>query len=163
MCICTYFVVGFAAPPGNTTVCRGVNTNIDCGYQSASALPVAWIINGTFFTQEQVANSPLYQLNNPTSPPTLSLTVLSINGTTTFQCIVLSTPNTISTHGTVTVIGMFIHRYSRLSLHTSCHTKTAIFSHDRISDSILLTDVMLSLMQVHASLLCGSVYMCPPH
>ena len=62
--------------------------------------------------QEQVVDSPLYQLNNPISPMGVSLTVFSINGTTTFQCIVLSTPNTISIHGTVTVTsGMYLHLY----------------------------------------------------
>ena len=44
----------------------------------------------------------------------LSLTVFSINGTTTFQCVVLSTPNTTSTRGTVTVInGMILRIYVR--------------------------------------------------
>ena len=82
---------------------------ISCGYMSVTLLPVTWIINGTSFTQEEIQNSPLYQLNNPTSPMTISLTVFSINGTTTFQCMVLSTPNTTSTRGTVTVInGMYV-------------------------------------------------------
>ena len=77
---------------------------ISCGYLTATALPVTWIINGTSFTLQEIVNSPLYQLNNLISPPTVSLTVFSINGTTTFQCIVQSTPNTItSTRGTVTV------------------------------------------------------------
>ena len=77
---------------------------ISCGYVSGTALPVTWIINGMSFTQEEIVNSPLYQLNNPTSPMTFSLTVFSINGTTTFQCIVQLTPNTAtSTRGTVTV------------------------------------------------------------
>ena len=91
-------------PPENTTVCRGVDVTISCGYLSATALPVTWIINGTSFTQKEILNSPLYQLNNPIVPMIISLTVFSINGSTTFQCIVLSTPNTItSTCGTVTV------------------------------------------------------------
>ena len=77
---------------------------ISCGYVSAIPRPVTWIINGTSFTQEEIVNSPLYQLNNPFSPPTLSLTIFSINGTTTFQCVVLSAPNTTSTRGTVIVI-----------------------------------------------------------
>ena len=34
---------------------------------------------------------------------TVSLTVFSINHTTTFQCVVHSTPNVVSTLGTVTV------------------------------------------------------------
>ena len=76
---------------------------ISCEYNSATALPVTWIINGTSFTQQEVVDSPLYQLNNPTSPMKVSLTVLSINHTTTFQCIVPSTPSTTSTLGTVIV------------------------------------------------------------
>ena len=76
---------------------------ISCGYTSATALAVTWIINGISFTQEEIVNSPLYQLNDPNTPMRYSLTVFSINGTTTFQCIILSTPNTTSTHGTVTV------------------------------------------------------------
>ena len=111
MYVCTYItVVVITTPPENTTVCRSSDVTISCGYGSATALPVAWIINGTSFTQEEIVNSPLYQLNNPISPPTLSLTVFSINDTTTFQCVVLSTPNTTSTHGTVIVMnGMYKH------------------------------------------------------
>ena len=83
---------------------------ISCGYQWARALPVTWIINGTSFTQQEVVDSPLYQLNNPGSPVIVSLTVFAINHTTTFQCIVHSTPTTTSTLGTVTVTtGMYIH------------------------------------------------------
>ena len=96
-------VVTITIPPENTTVCRGSDVTISCVYGSVTALPVTWIINGTLFTQEEIVNSPLYQLNNPTTPPAYSLTVFSINSTTTFQCIVLSTPNTISTRGTVIV------------------------------------------------------------
>ena len=99
-------------PPESTTESRGSDVTISCGYVSATALPVTWIINGTSFTQEEIMNSPLYQQNNPISPPTFSLTVFSINGTTTFQCVVLSTPNTTSTRGTVTVNdGMDIRMY----------------------------------------------------
>ena len=79
--------------------------NISCGFQSATSLPVTWIINGTSFTLQELLNSSLYQLNNLISPMRHSLTVFSINGTTTFQCIVLLTPNTTSTYGTLTVIG----------------------------------------------------------
>ena len=105
-----YLVVTITRPPENTTVSRGTNVTISCGYQRATALPVTWIINGTSFTQQEVVDSPLYQLNNPTSPVIVSLTVLSINHTTTFQCIVHSTPTTTSTLGTVTVTtGMYIH------------------------------------------------------
>ena len=91
------------APPENPTVCRGSNVTISCGYGSATALPVTWIINGTSLTQQEIVDSPLYQLNNPASPRALSLIAFSINHTTTFQCIVHSTLNTTSTLGTVTV------------------------------------------------------------
>ena len=97
-------------PPENTTVNRGSNVTISCGYQWSTALPVTWIINGTSVSQEEIVNSPLYQLNNPASPNIHSLTVFFINGTTTFQCIVQSTPSTTSTLGTVNVItGTHIH------------------------------------------------------
>ena len=84
---------------------------ISCGHVIAPARPVTWIINGTSFDQEEITNSPLYQQNNNTTPIGNSLTVFSINDTTTFQCVVLSIPNTTSTHGTVTVIGMYIHAH----------------------------------------------------
>ena len=96
-------LVTITRPPKNTAACRGSNVNISCGYVSATALSVTWIINGTSFTQQEVVDSPLYQLNNPTAPTTVSLTVFSINHTTTFQCVVHSTPNTTSTLGRVTV------------------------------------------------------------
>ena len=99
----THPVVTIARPPENTTVYRGSNVNISCGYVFSTALPVTWIINGTSFNQQEILNSPLYQLNNPISPMSHSLTVFSINGTTTFQCIVLSTPVTTSGRGTVIV------------------------------------------------------------
>ena len=76
---------------------------ISCGYQWSTAFPVTWIINGTSFTQQEVVDSPMYQLNNPGSPITHSLTVFSISGNTTFQCIVHSTANITSTHGRVNV------------------------------------------------------------
>ena len=105
-----YSVVTIVTPPENITVCRGSDVTISCGYIRATILPVTWIINGTSFTQEEIVNSPLYQLNNSISPMTFSLTVFSINGATTFQCTVLSTPTTTtsSTLGTVTVNGMHI-------------------------------------------------------
>ena len=98
-----YLIVTITRPPENTTVCRGSNVTISCAYSGGRALPVTWIINGISFTQQEVVNNSLYQLNNPGSPMTLSLTVFSINDTTTFQCIVHSTPDTTSTLGTVKV------------------------------------------------------------
>ena len=100
-------VVTITTPPENRTVNRGSDVTINCGYDSASALPVTWIINGRSFDQQEIISSPLYQLNNPNTPLIVSLTVFSINGTTTFQCVILSTPNTTSTLGTVFVIGIY--------------------------------------------------------
>ena len=97
-------LVAITRPPENITVCRGRDVTISCGYQWVRALPVTWIINGTSFSQQEVVDSPFYQLNNPTTPRTHSLKVFSINGNTTFQCIVHSTTNITSTHGTVNVI-----------------------------------------------------------
>ena len=89
---------------------------ISCGHMITPARPVTWIINETSFDQEEIHNSPLYQLNNNTTPIAYSLTVFSIYGTTTFQCVVLSTPNTMSTRGTVTVIGMYIRTYMHICM-----------------------------------------------
>ena len=112
VCVCTYFVVTIMVPPENTTVNRGSNVTISCRYMWSTVLPVTWIINGTSFTQQEVVDSPLYQLNNPTSPMTHSLTVISVNHTTTFQCVVHSTPSTTSTLGTVTVTaGMYVRKH----------------------------------------------------
>ena len=102
-------VVNIIAPPENTTVCKDSDVTINCGYRSARILPIAWLINGTVFTQRNLRDSPLYQMNNPFSPSTYSLTVFSIDGTTTFQCIVQSDPSITSTLGTVTVIGTYAH------------------------------------------------------
>ena len=82
---------------------------ISCGHVTANAIPVTWIINGTSFGQQELVNSPLYQQNRQSTPTANSLTVFSISGTTTFQCVVLSTPVTTSTRGTVTVIGKYVH------------------------------------------------------
>ena len=81
---------------------------ISCGHVTVITRPVTWIINGTSFDQQEIHNSPLYQQNNNTTPIGNSLTIFSINVTTTFQCVVLTDPNATSTRGTVTVIGKSI-------------------------------------------------------
>ena len=95
-------------PPENTTACRGSDVTISCEHLTNTALPVTWIINGTSIDQQEILNSPLYQQNRVATPTANSLTVFSINATTTFQCVVLSTPNTISTIGTVTMTGTYV-------------------------------------------------------
>ena len=99
-------VVNITAPPENTTVCKNSDVTISCEYQSVRAFPTAWLINGTLFTQENLQDSPLYQMNNPFDPRIYSLTVFSINVTTNFQCIVQTRTSTL---GTVTVIGTYAH------------------------------------------------------
>ena len=115
MCIYTwytraYLVVRIIKPPENIAVCRGWEVTISCGYQWSTELSVTWVINGTSFSQDEILDSHLYKLNNPTSPTSLSLTVLSINDNTTFQCVIHSSSlSTTSTLGTVTVIGTYVH------------------------------------------------------
>ena len=97
-------VVRITTPPENTTVCRGDRVIISCGYNSPNELPVTWIINGTSFTEDDIVNNRIYQLNNHTTPNKVSLTVSYISHTTTFQCIVNSTPDTTTSRpGTVIV------------------------------------------------------------
>ena len=107
---CTYLpVVTITRPPENRTVNRGDNVTISCGYESATALPVTWIINGRSFTQQEIVNDPLYRLNFPVTPMFTSLTVFLIDGITTFQCVVQSTPPITSTPGILIVIGMYVY------------------------------------------------------
>ena len=84
---------------------KGSNVTISCGHQ-CPPFPVKWIINGTIFNQSEVLDSPLYRLNYPLSTTRLSLTLLSINGNTTIQCIVGSTTSTL---GTITVTSMYTY------------------------------------------------------
>ena len=113
--ICTYVhsVVTITTPPEDTTVCRGSDVTISCGYDSNTPLNVVWRINGTaHLTQSQIMNISSYQLNNPTTPVNYSLTIFSINGTTIIRCSVASQSSNIipalSPIVTITVIGMYI-------------------------------------------------------
>ena len=101
MFVCILVVI--VRQPENKAVCIGSDVTINCGYQCTTPLPVTWIINGTSLTQQEIVDSQLYQLNNLKTPMTHSLTVSSINSKTTFQCIIHSTTNVISTQGTVNV------------------------------------------------------------
>ena len=76
---------------------------ISCGYQSPFA--VRWLINDDVLTQTDIINSDNYELNNRLIPNTTSLTVLSINDTTTIQCVIPVNPEVFSWVGTMTVIG----------------------------------------------------------
>ena len=116
-------VVTIVTPPESTTVCRGRDVRLDCGYQSSitlpvnqsnatlsvnqsdPTLPVTWVINGDLDISDTSLNSSKYQLNNLDDPLYYSLTLLKADHTTTYQCIV---ENTTSTLATVTVIGMYV-------------------------------------------------------
>ena len=121
-----YFAVHIYPQPGNTTACRGSNVTIDCGYLSSKSFPIMWMINGSSYNGTAILNSPLYQqnINQPSEANAIySLTVLSINNTTTFQCVVQSIPIATSSRGTVTVIGMYIYMYVCVglsSVHDHC-------------------------------------------
>jgi len=95
--------------PEDTTVCRGSDVTINCGYQSDTVLPIRWVENVTRIIS---TNSVAYQLNNASVPMATSLTVFSINYTTSFFCKVRphnANQEVASRVGTVTVNGMYVH------------------------------------------------------
>jgi len=98
-------IVTIIRPPESTTVCRGSDVNISCGYQSDTTLPVVWIINQTNYEQKKILDSALLQLNNVENPMTVSLTIFSISGITTVGCVVNSTVGSSAIK--ITVIGMY--------------------------------------------------------
>ena len=91
---------------------------VRCGYAWSTRLSVTWIINGSIFDQSAIQSSPLYRLNNLGTPRRVSLTVFSINHTTTFQCVVHSTTNkTTSKRGIVTVTtGTYVRMYTHMHI-----------------------------------------------
>ena len=117
------FIVIITTPPENTTVCRGSDVTISCGYQSPSALAIRWMINDDFFTGFDIMNSDVYELNNSLVPNATSLTVLSINDTTTIQCVIPVSPQVISWVGTVTVISKYFCSISILIINCICVCK----------------------------------------
>jgi len=94
----------------DTTVCRGSNVTINCGYQSDTVLPIRWVENKTTIIN---TNKAEYQLNNASIPNATSLTVFYISYTTTFFCKVNQTDGheVASDMATVTVIGMYVCIY----------------------------------------------------
>ena len=99
----------FTTPPEDTTVCRGSDVTISCGYDSDVPLYVLWRINVTHFNESQIMNMSSYQLNNPTTPIKYSLTVFSLNATTDFRCIIRTQSfSCVSSLVTVTVIGTYM-------------------------------------------------------
>ena len=108
-----YTIVTIDDPPVNKTVCRGSDVEISCGYNWVES-NVTWIINGVSFNQSDITNNSSYEQNDVMTPSKYSLQVYSINGTTTFQCMIHPEPNpephpdVTSTEGIITVIGTYI-------------------------------------------------------
>ena len=105
-----YCIVTITTPPEDTTVCRGSDVTISCGYDSDVPLDPVWRINATYFAESEIMNMSSYRLNNPTTPVNYSLTIFSINGTTEIRCAItsqsLNITQALSPAVTITVIGM---------------------------------------------------------
>ena len=84
-------------------MCRGSDVIISCGHNSTDIFDTVWSFNGS--APILVMNNRMYQAINQT------LTLFSINYTTTVQCAVhiRVSPPIILTSGTatVTVVGMY--------------------------------------------------------
>ena len=83
---------------------------ISCGYQISIALNPRWIINDVEISSTDIMNRSIviYEVNNILMPNATSLTVLSINDTTTIQCVIPLNPEVFSWVGTVIVNGKSI-------------------------------------------------------
>ena len=100
--MCVFIVVVITRPPEDTTVCRGSDVIIHCGHNSTDTFDTIWGFNGS--TPISVVNSQMFRQSNQT------LTIFSINYTTTVQCVVhIRVSSIILTSGTatVTVVGMY--------------------------------------------------------
>ena len=101
--MCIFIAVALTRPPEDTTVCRGSDVIISCGPNSTDTFDTVWGFNGSSFST--IMNGRVYRAMNQT------LTIFSINYTTTVQCAVriLVSPPIILTSGTatVTVVGMY--------------------------------------------------------
>ena len=105
--MCIFISVAITRPPEDTTVCRGSDVIINCGHNSTDIYDMIWGFNGS--APIAVVNNRMYQAINQT------LTLFSINYTTTVQCAVhiRASPSIILTSGTatVTVLGMHLCMY----------------------------------------------------
>ena len=101
LCVFVLLVVAITRPPEDTTVCKGSDLIISCGHNSTDIYDTIWGFNGS--APISFVNSQMYQAMNQT------LTIFSINYTTTVQCSVhIRESSIILTSGTatVTVVGM---------------------------------------------------------
>ena len=115
MCVSIVTVVALTRPPEDTTVCRGSDVIISCGHNGTGIFDTVWSFNGSSFSS--LANNPMYWAINET------LTIFSINYTTTVQCAVhiVVSPPIILTSGiaTVTVVGMCKRIYEYIYAHNA--------------------------------------------
>ena len=113
--MCVFVVVVLTRPPENTTVCRGSDVIIGCGHNSTDTFYTIWGFNGSGLFS--VVNSRMYQAINQT------LTIFSINYTTTVRCAVQIrvSPPIVLTSGTatVTVVGMYKRIYEYIYAHNA--------------------------------------------
>ena len=106
-------------PPENATVCRDSNVTVSCGYDFSVPVSIDWIINGNAIRSSQLDNGTY--MPNTSVPNATSLTILSINDTTTIQCSILLDPAVTSWVGTIAVIGKYM-LVQQLTLQLSCAT-----------------------------------------
>ena len=101
--MCVFVAVVITRPPEDTTACRGSEVTIACGHNSTDIFDTIWGFNGS--APKIIVNSQMYQAMNQT------LTIFSINYTTTVQCAVhirVSPPIILSSGiATVMVVGMY--------------------------------------------------------
>ena len=115
--MCIFIVVVITRPPEDTTVCRGSDVIISCGHNSSTdtnTFATVWSFNGSSFIS--IVNNSMYQAINQT------LTLFSINYTTTVQCavhIIRVSPPIVFTSGiaAVTVVGMCKCIYEYIYTH----------------------------------------------
>ena len=158
MRICIFIHLGIIIkPPENKTVCINGSVTINCGYGSNITLPVVWIINGTSFTQEELMNSYMYQLNNHTVPLNVSLTIISIMYSVTVQCLVQSNSSIASSLGTINVTCkyfgctfMHVHMHAYIMCtHPCVHTYVRMYYTGTRNDSRPLTNLSIWLTKIY--------------
>ena len=107
LCVFVLLVVAITRSPEDTTVCKGSDVIISCGINSTDKFDTVWGFNGS--SPITIVNGQVYQAMNQT------LTIFSINYTTTVQCAVhiIVSPPILLTSGTATVmvVGMYLCMY----------------------------------------------------
>jgi len=106
-----FLFTDITSPPLNTTVCRGNDIDVNCGYAAVPGVEIIWRINGNNeMTSREIMTMPSkYQYENifnaSTATGISTLRIFSINESTTFECRVAFMDGAYSPIGTVTVAG----------------------------------------------------------